>query len=379
MSSRSVLAMLDYSEAKGIDTCTPCPKLCRWACPVAEVEARETVSPHALVVLSGFVKRGLTSAETAGSLPYHCTFCGACTEACLHKNDVPLLMSLARNRALDGHISPEGAREVRGHFGVAGNPQGTSLHHAIEAASESAGLALEASPATMYFPGCRTLESAPEIATAFLRASRLFGISDVGVSRESASCCGLELFWAGDLEGFRSHAERFADRVRDVETIAVHDPACAHGLSVRYRDVGVALRPRVVHISEFLDERLRSTRSLSRVSGVSERVAYADSCSLSRGMRIMDAPRRLLLRATDAAAVELPGLRGLDVDCCGAAGLLPATVPATAFAMGQARIRAFKESGAERLAMFSPRCAAHLKHIDPTLPVVDGSMLLARL
>jgi hypothetical protein len=47
--------------------------------------------------------------------------------------------------------------------------------------------------------------------------------------------------------------------------------------------------------------------------------------------------------------------------------------------MAEARVQAFRESGAAELATFSPRCATHLRSIDPTLPVVDVTMLLARL
>jgi Fe-S oxidoreductase len=90
-------------------------------------------------------------------------------------------------------------------------------------------------------------------------------------------------------------------------------------------------------------------------------------------------PRKLVARAAGAPPLELPGLRGMDADCCGAAGLLPTTAPATALAMAESRIQAFRQTGAAQLACMSPRCAAHLRKVDPTLDVVDVSALLARL
>jgi hypothetical protein len=47
--------------------------------------------------------------------------------------------------------------------------------------------------------------------------------------------------------------------------------------------------------------------------------------------------------------------------------------------MGEARIQSFRDSKASELAMFSPRCEAHLRAIEPDLPVVDVTMVLARL
>ncbi|MCA9554929.1 MAG: hypothetical protein KC933_33170, partial [Myxococcales bacterium] len=58
---RTVLQVLDEAEDRAVATCTTCPTLCRWSCPVAEAEARETTSPQRLVVLAGFMKRGRVS------------------------------------------------------------------------------------------------------------------------------------------------------------------------------------------------------------------------------------------------------------------------------------------------------------------------------
>lgn len=364
-------------EERGIDTCTTCPSLCRWACPVAEAECRETVSPHALVVLGGFLKRGIAPVEAVGSLPFHCTHCGACTDACLHKNDVPMLLSHARSRVLAGHAAPAAVNELRGNFGVAGNPQGAALDGILARATSEADVDLARAGDVVYFPGCETLGSLPEAATAFLRATLLFGISGVSVTPASAACCGLALLWSGDLDGFRAHAERFSAQVRDAKHLVVHDPACADALKRRYRELFIRLVPEVHHVSEFLDERLSVLGPPPGHTARGARVAYAETCSLARGMGVVEAPRRLLGRTSEHDLVELQGAAGRD--CCGASGLLPLTAPQTARTMAEVRIHGFRDSGAPELAVFSPRCAAHLKSVDPALPVVDGAMLLARL
>lgn len=393
--AKSVLSEIDREEDKGIDTCLTCPSLCRWACPVAEAEARETVAPNRLVVLGGLLKRGVAPIESAGDLPYHCTHCGACTQACLHKNDVPMLLSLARGRVLAGHLAPHAVSEVRGRFGVAGNPQGAALDGVLARITGEADVDLTRGGSTVYFPGCETLGALPEAVGAFLRTTLLFGLSGVSVTPVSAMCCGLALLWAGDLEGFTAHAERFASQVKDIETLVVHDPACAHAIQRRYPIVGVTVRPKIVHVADFLLDALASTRVVygggdlpsrwpsnhaSSSNGPSRSTpAYADTCNLARGLGIVDQPRRLIQKLADQGPIELRGLRGVEVDCCGASGLLPLSAPHTARAMAEAKIQSFRDSGASELAMFSPRCAAHLRSIDPTLPVVDVTMLLARL
>lgn len=378
---------LDARENEGIDTCTTCPKLCRWACPVAEAEARETTSPWSLVTLGGLAKHGRAPLTALGDLPYHCTHCGACTEACLHKNDVPRWLTISRSRVLGAHGAPEAVREIGAHFGLAGNPYGAPLEAALSQAIQEAEVPTARptpSGALVYLPGCTTLAERRESVTAFFRALALHGISGVATVDASSACCGLPLFWTGDLDGFRAHAQRYADRLRDVDTVIVHDPACAHALQRRYAEVGVTVAPVVLPVAEFFASRLGLT-TLDEARARegegrrrSESIAYFDTCHLARGLGVVSSPRRLISRATGGAPLELPGSIALEADCCGAAGLLPASAPGTAAAMAEARIQAFRQTGAQQLAVMSPRCAAHLSRVDPTVEVVDVVTLLSR-
>jgi Fe-S oxidoreductase len=369
---------LDAFEGKGIETCLTCPSLCRWACPVAEAESRETVSPHRLVTLGGFLRSGTAPVESAADMPYRCSHCGACTEACLHKNDVPLLLSLARHRLVEGHTAPQSVNEVRGRFGVAANPQGAALDGVLAQITTAADVDLARQGGVVYFPGCETLSSLPDAATSFLRATLLYGITGVVVTPISAACCGLPLLWAGDLDGFALHAERFAGQVKDVEALLVHDPACADAMKRRYPSFGVELVPRIVHVAEFLADKLGATPAAHEGSPRGS-IAYADTCNLARALDLVDAPRKILEKIVGKSPIELGGQKGRQVDCCGAGGLLPLTAPLTARAMGEARIQAFRESKSDELAMFSPRCEAHLRTIEPDLKVVDVTMVLSRL
>jgi Fe-S oxidoreductase len=319
------------------------------------------------------------------------------------------LLSLARSRVLDGHAAPPQAIEVRGRFGVAANPYGAPLDGQLKELAESEDQPKDlmrpiAAGAIVYLPGCATLIEHPEAARGFLRALTLRGLSGVQLSDVSAGCCGLPLLWAGDLDGFLAHAERYRDALAMADQLVVHDPACAHALRVRYRDFGVDLRPRVVHAASFFAERFGLAQereaevgealesSGARMGGsapialggavesTSEgAIAYLDSCHLCRGLKLARIPRRLVAKATGSVPIEIPGLRGPDADCCGAAGLLPSTAPSTATAMAEARIAAFRQTGAKQLAVFSPRCLAHIKRVDPSVDAVDVATLLGRL
>ena len=274
--AKPILAELDTFEDQGADTCLTCPGLCRWSCPVAEAEARETVSPHGLVVLSGLLKRGIASVESAGDHPFRCSQCGACTEACLHRNDVPLLLDLARSRVVAGHGAPAAVGEVRGNFGVAGNPQGAALDGILARSpptrtSTSRGAA---TPSTSRAATRSTGARRPRPRSCGRRCS---SASRGWRSRRSPPPAAVSpLLWAGDLEAFAVHAARFANQVRDIGTLVVHDAACAEALVRRYRVFGVELAPAIRHVAAFFAEKLGSPKTAA--DGAAKRtVAYHDA------------------------------------------------------------------------------------------------------
>ena len=379
MSGLSVLNGDSFVEDSKIDTCATCPKLCRSACPVAEVEARETTTPWNLVNFGGFVKRGLVTLEDYGDLPYHCSDCGACTDACLHNNDVPGLISLGRQRLLSAGLAPTKVLELLGNFGVAGNPYGVSLEKALTDIVVELGLS--GSKTTneskfLYQPGCASIKTHPKSVSGFVRVLNTFGIENVKTDERSSHCCGLPLLWSGDIDGFRAHAQRHASRLSKAKGVIVQDPACAHAMKVRYEEVGVKMETQVLHTTDFLAEHIGENR-LSRGDSQAEPFAYAECCSLKNGLKAGDKPVELIRQMSGQSPVELPDLSGNTSDCCGASGLLPLTNPATAEDMASAKLLAYKDSKASQLVTFSPRCAAHLKSIAPKENIVDAMELLA--
>jgi hypothetical protein len=361
---------------RAIATCTTCPTLCRWSCPVAEAEARETTSPQRLVVLAGFMKSGKVPVESGRALPYHCSQCGACTEACLHRNDVPMVLAAARSRVMGA-----GARLKRcgRWWALRGlrEPQGTSLEPALDAVLAETGHKKVRGGEHVYFPGCSTLELMPEAAVGFLRATSLSGLSDLAVRPSSASCCGLPLFWAGELEGFRGHAARFAGPVHRGEAPGGARRACAHAphppLPAGRGEVRARGGP-------------RDPLPHGRPAGPRRRGQHQGAPGGAAGLRGHlppgpeagpDGPgpaahRQAVPEAGGGAGRGHPPGGGL------LRGQRPAalTAPETAHAMAEARLEAFRRSGAAQLAVASPRCAAHLKSVDPTAPVVDMGTLL---
>lgn len=272
-------------------------------------------------------------------------------------------------------MAPPAVREIVGRFAVAANPYGEALDQPLARVADAAGRTVERRRSSVYLPGCVALTEEPDVAVDFLRATVLSGGGGLGLTPASSACCGLPLLWAGEAEGFQAHARHFAARLSGAETLVVHDPACAHALTVRYPEVGVSISAEVVSPGSWLERALATGRARPGQWNV----AYHDACHLARQFPERDAARKVASFLSGKEQVALRGVVGGSSECCGAAGLLPEAAPAAARTMAESVIDAAKATGADTLLTFSPRCARHLRQVDPSFPVCDPSRLLVRM
>ncbi len=325
--------------------------------------------------LAGLLQKGMVSAAEVGDIPYHCTSCGACEEACLHDNQVALWMLRTRNRLFENGRVPNAVAEAAACFGVAGNQYGKSGEPALVKALEDAGVQLRRSGVDVYLAGCESLHDAPKVVTSLFRVLNKMTSIDLTVTRASALCCGAPLAWAGEHTGFVSHARRFASAFGETKRVIAHDPACAHTLRTLYPHFGVDFQPEVWTLYGFIGEQiwdssLSSSLSRSALGPNSGRDNLVfEPCHLVRTFGERDRTRALL----DQVLGDDWGLfhhNGVN-DCCGAAGLLPLSAPETAWELAHQKVAAFVETGARSLIALSPRCSTHLRRAAPALRIRD--------
>jgi len=143
---------------------------------------------------------------------------------------------------------------------------------------------------------------------------------------------------------------------------------------VRYPEVGVSVPSEIVSVGTLLGRALASGRARPGQWNA----VYHDACHLARSRPERDDARAVARFLTGNDGV-LPGVVGGAPDCCGASGSLPEAAPAAARAMAESVLDAAKARGADTLLTFSPRCAHHLRTIDPGFQVADPSRLLVRM
>jgi len=348
------------------ELCAYCPKMCRFSCPVAEADARETLTPWGKMSAPFLAARGGMALETAFETSWACTGCGHCTEYCLHENDVgSALAGLRAAGVAAGIASPVSAR-VKAAFDKAGNPTGKPLSTALR---DIVPAALRDDDASIVFlPGCTAAIDEPASVRAAMKVIEKLGPHGVGVPGDGA-CCGSALYWAGLPDRFDEHARGFVKAFGRRKTIVVADASCTWTLRELYPSRGHTMKAQVLHVSEWLAGFIRE-RVLKARTKIPGRFLYHDPCWLARKLDVTDEPRAVLSAIVADGAGEFAWNRR-DTMCCGAGALLPETMPETSARMCATRadeaaaagativtscpgcLHRFRESGADAVSFLS--------------------------
>ncbi len=199
--------------------------------------------------------------------------------------------------------------------------------------------------------GIRTLD----IARAAIRLLNRLEIEPVLVAQER--CCGHDLLWSGDREGFRAlaAANAAAFEARGVRQILTTCAECCRTWRLDYPGVTDGYRPRVRHLAEFVAERLEAGEltALGKADGA---VTFHDPCRLGRHLGVYEEPRRLLEAAAGDGFVEMER-SGADAVCCGSPGFI--RCDAASRGLQVQRLGAAAAVGAERMLTACPKCLIH--------------------
>jgi Fe-S oxidoreductase len=349
---------LDGRTEKAVEYCLFCPKMCRFACPVAAAEARETTTPWGLMSLVALVNRGTVElTPEVGEALYHCTSCLRCQSFCKHETDVPAALIEARRQMVKSGVAiPKAVQGIDLRMEQYGSPFGPVPDlppEADEVFAKDAPIA--------YLPSCARRFRDPE---SVLTAGRMLSVV-VGekveliqtAGRRLNYCCGESLREAG----FATRADkRQRDLFKDLAGRKMLITGCG-SFRARYAEPKRG-RPRVVHTSEVLAEHLPllAMRVAEGGMGAAEgRVFYHDSCKVGRGFGAYRGPRDVL-QALNGHEPDEFWQNKAEAQCCGGGCHYDEINPDGAAVAAVTLASTAADHGADVVVTAEVRCKLHM-------------------
>ncbi len=299
----------------GVLNCLECGK-CTASCPVARRDPH--FSPRRIIEVA---LEDLADEVETDRLLWSCLTCKMCEQRC--PSGVEFCEFVRAARAEAKRLGSPGRAS---HTGVAHDlmriqSAPTMKQDRLRSYPEGAKIKSKASKKDdyLYFAGCASYYQAlytelpvevgeiPGDAVALLNKA---GIEPVVLANER--CCGHDLLWSGDAEGFKKLVELNVKELAasGASKIVTACPECYRTLKIDYPKYG-KFDMEVLHISEVLEENMDKLG----LKGDSETVTFQDPCRLGRHAGVYE-PARNLIKETGAELKEMEHNRQ-DSVCCG--------------------------------------------------------------
>lgn len=354
----SYMSVNEIVAAHDVFACQDCGK-CSSACPLALIG--KPFSPRALA--NAVIADGIENPAVERDI-WSCLTCGICFERC------PLAVNF-----------PEFIRDIRhlvkkqkknGHEAHGGFFQ--SLMRAMTAPGLKAqrwgwlpeDIHLDSNSKILFFGGCapyfdtffrnhHQVETC-KITTDSLRLLNFFDIQPALLPNER--CCGHDLLWSGDKDGFLRLAGLNVDAIHKlgIEQVITACPECYRTLAYDYPQHGVAVNFSVTHLYEFLEKEIdKGAVDFKKTKKV---FTFQDSCRLNRLESETDLARKLIGRLKPDNFIEMQD-NGSAAICCGNC----AWTGCDAFSksLQVKRLKQAQATGTDLLITACPKCQIHLK------------------
>lgn len=294
--------------------CTYCPKMCRFTCPAASAESRETVTPWGMMRLLELARDGSVALDQdVADAFYHCTGCRRCQTFCAHGNDVPQALWKARAWAAEEGFLPPALEKMRENFDTNHSP-----YNAPQAPIDLSPFDAEASIG--FWPDCATIRYRPHtigaigrlIVRATGRKVRLIQLPSGGPT----PCCGFPLSAAGIKSPETIREERWPS-LHGLDFVWTDCPALA---AWNHQESSWPLPPRqddpsMGHIFELLASRLDELGRPEKPLNLADTVLH-ESCFITRQINALGPVHKILEYICTTPPSKM-AYNGQESPCCG--------------------------------------------------------------
>ena len=184
---------------------------------------------------------------------------------------------------------------------------------------------------------------------------------EFGYLGEDEPCCGGILHYEGLVSDFDRNAREVYQQFKShgVKRIIGIVPSCTYTLRSLLPNHVAGYDLEVKHFIEVVAERI-DTLPLRFPREV--KVTYHDPCQLSRYLKLIDEPRKILKAIKGLELVEPEWTKGEWSTCCGGGAGFEAVFPEMSEILAVNRVKELLETGARMIVTHCPGCIMQLQH-----------------
>jgi glycolate oxidase iron-sulfur subunit len=346
-----------------LEICMRCG-FCRVSCPIFEETLAESGTARGKIAIINAMRRGdLEPSEAIAKKIFECTLCGKCSLDCPAGVDTTKIFIEARSELIKTHfplkkraalklLEKPGALRVLGKTASILPNQFINLPGKV---SKSVPQQLKDPKMNVaFFGGCLTnyfLTDLKESSEAVLRKNNIQSISF------KEKCCGLPLYFSGDIEGARKLAKQNISLLNNIEVDAVVTacPTCKIGIK-RYpeilegaeRERANELADKTYEICQFLKE-FGYSKDLGNLE---KTLTIHESCHMKYGLDLGGVVREQI--------ISIPGAELREMDnpsaCCGFGGFFSIDNPDLSRKIVNKKIMDIKKTEAKEVVTTCPGC-----------------------
>lgn len=327
--------------------------MCRHACPTFLATKLDSHTPRGYALMLSAIAEGIRNwDEDCIARFYQCSQCGLCKEDCEYHWPEDEVVRNAREEIVALKKEPQIIARIASSVINKGTPYEKERKQYVP--PEHTG---KRNPEVLYFAGCSTRQSHPEIIEATSNILNFIGVNWSVLEQEG--CCGMTLFDLGYSEKAKKIAAQLADKISRAEA-GILLTGCAHCYRIfreKFNEWGIQLPSniKVVHSTEYLWQNMLNGKLEFTTDASVESVSYHDPCQLGRKLGVYEAPRKLIEKLTNSRPIELFHNRE-KTECCGAGTTMFLTDPEVSGKVARRRIDAAREENAKVIVTACQNC-----------------------
>ena len=329
-----------------MDFCIRCA-YCFEECPIIKERGWESNGARGKVILSyGLITGELKPSQYIADRFFQCTCCRDCVERCPSNVNILDIISSARADLIDSGFASEIHKQIIDNIKKTGNIYG-----------DAEVISQEKEGTIPLFVGCQYLSRSNK-TKKYIKILERLGINP---SIQKEICCGFPMEILGFKKEFEAYKKKFRKSFPHNEAITFC-PTCALFLKEGY---GINTK----HVLQVIQEKIPK-------ANLGLKVTYHDPCDLSRGLKIIDEPRKILEKL-GVEIIEMKNTKGQS-NCCGGGGGILMSDQALSKNIAQSRIKQAIETGADTLVTSCPTCDQVLKKAASEIRELEGDSIVVR-